>query len=405
MAEFKVLVVNHAVDIGGAERVLLRLLDSLDPTLFSVALAVPFDGPLTDEERKRGVPVYTGHPSPGLLEIKRQSLGSNRVAIALYPFDFASSVVRLALLVRSGGFDLVFTNSAKADVYGTLAARLARCPSVIRLHDIVDSDAFSRLNIRLFKNCSKHLSARTLTVSRASEDRMAALGVPRSKLLTVYNGIDLEAEARPVDRDAVRRELGIEPGAPLAGLVGRLVDWKGPDYFIKAAARVASEVPGSRFVLVGDAVFGEKGYVDELKGLADSLGLADRLVFTGFRDDVSSIMSSLDVLVHASTLPDPLPTVLIEAMAKSRPVVASAAGGVPEMVEEGVTGLTVPPRDTRALAGAMAALLADPERARAMGARGLERAKRLFDVNTTTRRMEEALLEVLEGQVEGARCA
>lgn len=403
MAAHRLLVVNHAVDIGGAERVLLRLLDSLDPALFTPALAVPFDGPLTDEARSRGIPVYAGHPAPRLLGIRRKSLGRDRLSMALYPYDLAASAARLARLVRTGGFDLVFTNSAKADVYGTLAARLARRPAVIRLHDIVDSDAFSKLNILLLKTCARYLAVSTLPVSNASKEMMAALGVPRSRLHTVFNGIDLEAEARPAYREGVRTEFGIAEDAPLAGLVGRLVDWKGPDFFIRAAARVADQVPGSRFMLVGDAVFGEKEYVDELKGLADSLGLTERLVFTGFRDDVTRIMSSLDVLVHASTLPDPLPTVLIEAMAMGRPVVAVAAGGVPEIVEEGVTGLTVPPRDTAAMASAIAALLSDPERARAMGDEGLERAHRLFDIEHTTRQMEEALLGALHGGGEGAR--
>jgi glycosyltransferase involved in cell wall biosynthesis len=395
MAAHRLLVVNHAVEMGGAERVLIRLLDSLDRDLFEPELACPSDGPLTEEARARRIPVHLGHPSSRLLAIRRRSLGGNRIAIAAYPFDLVGSVARLARLVRSGRFDLVFANSAKADIYGTLAARAAGRPSVIRLHDIIDTEAFNRLNVWLMKTCSRHLASRVITVSRASEDAMASLGVPRSKLLTVYNGIDLEAEGTAVDRDQVRRELGLEAGVPLAGLVGRLVDWKGPDYFIRAAALVAEGNPGARFALVGDAVFGEKDYVDSLKELAGSLGISNSVVFTGFRQDVSRIIASLDVLVQASTLPDPLPTVLVEAMARSRPVVASYAGGVPEMVEDGVTGLTVPPRDTDAMATAMAALLSDPAKASRMGQAGHERARELFDIKKTTRVMEDALLEVM----------
>lgn len=401
MAEYRLLVVNHAVEMGGAERVLLRLLDSIDRELFSAELALPSDGPLAGEARGMGIPVHLGHPAPRLLEIKRRSLGSSRLAMALYPYDLAASAARLARLVRSGGFDLVLTNSAKADVYGTLAARLARRPAVIRLHDIVGSDAFSRLNVWLLKTCAKRLAALTLPVSKASEEKMAALGVPGSRLMTVYNGIDLDAGA--AGGGDARSEFGIEPDAPLAGMVGRLVDWKGPDFFIRAAALVSGEVPGSRFVLVGDAVFGEKEYVESLKELARSLGLGDRLVFTGFRDDVARIISSLDVLVHASTLPDPLPTVLVEAMAAAKPVVAAAAGGVPEIVDEGVTGITVPPRDEAAMARAVARLLADPVEARAMGEAGCLRARRVFDIRRTTRQMEQALLGVLRGRGEGAR--
>jgi glycosyltransferase involved in cell wall biosynthesis len=273
----------------------------------------------------------------------------------------------------------------------------------MRLHDIVDSDAFSRLNVWLLKTCARYLAARTLTVSNASEEKMAALGVPRAKLRTVYNGIDLEAGARPADRSGVRAEFGIEQGAPLAGLVGRLVDWKGPDCFIKAAAAVVKDLPDARFLLVGDAIFGEKSFVDELKEMCSELGVADKVIFTGFRDDISAIMRSIDLLVHASTLPEPFGMVLIEAMAERRPVVATRAGGVLEIVDDGVTGILVPPRDSTAMARAMAALLSAPDTARAMGEAGLERARRLFDIATTTRQMEEALLEALGNGGEGTR--
>ena len=403
MARYNLLVVNHAVEIGGAERVLLRLLDALDLELFEPALACPTEGPLTDEARNRGLQVHLGHPSPRLLAIRRQSLGGNRIAVASYPFDMATSVWRLARLIRRERFDLVLTNSAKADIYGTLAARLAGRPAVIRLHDIVDADAFSKLNMWLFKTSAKYFADRVLTVSHATENAMAALGVPRSKLLTVYNGIDLEEEGRPVDAGAVRREFGIGADVPVAGLVGRLVDWKGPDYFIKAAAISARELPESRFLLVGDALFGEKEYVDHLKELAESLGLHDRLVFTGFRSDVSLLVAALDVLVHASTLPDPLPTVLVEAMAKSRPVVAADAGGVPEIVMDGVTGFTVPPRDTERMSEAITYLLSNPDKARQMGKAGLERAKELFDIHKTTLSMEEALESAMDKRREPAQ--
>ena len=396
MARYNLLVVNHAVEIGGAERVLLRLLDALDPGLFEPALACPTEGPLTDEALNRRLQVHLGHPSPRLLAIKRQSLGSNRFAVASYPFDMATSVWRLARLIRRERFDLVLTNSAKADIYGTLAARLARRPAVIRLHDIVDADAFSKLNMWLFKTSAKYFADRILTVSHATENAMAALGVPRSKLLTVYNGIDLEEEGQPVDACAVRREFGIGAEVPVAGLVGRLVDWKGPDYFIKAAAKSARELPESRFLL-------EKEYVDHLKELAESLGLHDRLVFTGFRSDVSLLVAARDVLVHASTLPDPLLTVLVEAMARSRPVVAADAGGVPEIVIDGVTGFTVPPRDTERMSEAITYLLSNPDEARQMGKAGLERAKEIFDIHKTTCSMEEALLSAMDKRREPAQ--
>jgi glycosyltransferase involved in cell wall biosynthesis len=180
-------------------------------------------------------------------------------------------------------------------------------------------------------------------------------------------------------------------------MVGRLVDWKGPDYFIEAAAAVRESIETASFMLVGSAIFGEQSFVDDLEEMAVRLGLEDKMIFTGFREDVSDIMSAMDLLVHASILPDPLPTVLVEAMSLGIPVVAAAGGGVEEIVEDGVTGTVVPPRDREAMARAMIDILSHPDKAKSMGEAGLRRAADLFDIEKTTRRMEAELMEVLSG--------
>jgi len=395
MSAYRLLIANHAVEIGGAERVLLRFLERIDRGLFEPALACPHPGPLSEEAAKLGLRVYFGYPTPRLLEVRRKSLGGSRLPVLAYPWDMVRTVLGLARLLRADGYDLVLTNSAKADIYGSLAARLAGIPVVWRLHDIVDSDAFNRINIALFRFFATFFAARVLAVSGAVRDALMARGVRGEKIAVVYNGIDLEALACTAQREVARAEWGLEGDAPVAGLVGRLVDWKGPDRFLAAAAKVAAEIPRARFMLVGDAIFGEAGYVDELKEMAVRLGLAGRTVFTGFREDALRIMSGLDVLVHASLLPDPLPTVLIEAMALGLPVVAADAGGVREIVREGSTGLVVPPGDVRAMSEAMVELLSDPEGAARMGQAGRELAAERFDIDRQARRLEEEMLSAL----------
>lgn len=405
MAEYRPLIVNHAVEIGGAERVLLRFLDRMDRALFEPALACPHEGPLVEEARKLGLTVHLGYPSARLLEVKRKSLGSGRLAMLAYPYDMAVTVTGLATLIRRNGYDLVLTNSAKADIYGSLAARLAGRPVVWRLHDIVDSDAFSRLNILLFRVFAGLFAAKVLAVSHAVRDALVARGVRGDKVVVVYNGIDLEGLSRGADREGARAEWGLAADVLLAGMVGRLVDWKGPDRFIEAAAQAAAEMPRARFMLVGDAIFGERDYVDELKAMASRLDLDERMVFTGFREDALEIIAGLDVLVHASLLPDPLPTVLIEAMALGLPVVAADGGGVREIVEDGVTGLVVPPGDVRAISGAMVKILSRPSEARDMGEAGRERASKLFDIDRQSRCLERELLAVLRGGTKAGRRA
>ncbi|RJP35471.1 MAG: glycosyltransferase family 1 protein [Actinobacteria bacterium] len=403
MAEYRLLIANHAVEIGGAERVLLRFLERMDRSLFEPALACPHAGPLSEEAAKLGLQVHFGYPAPRLLEVRRRSLGRSRLTAAAYPYDMARTVLALARLLRKGGFDLVLTNSAKADIYGSLAARLAGTLVVWRLHDIVDADAFSRVNIMLFRVFASFFAARVLAVSEAVRGALVSRGVSGDKIAVVYNGIDLEELDKVAERRGARAEWGLEEDVPLAGMVGRLVDWKGPDRFLEAAARVAGEIPRARFLLVGDAIFGEAGYVDELKAMAARLGLGERALFTGFREDALRIMSGLDVLVHASLLPDPLPTVLIEAMALGLPVVAADAGGVREIVREGKTGLVVPPGDVPALSEAMVELLSHPGAAAGMGRAGRELAGERFDSERQARRMEEEMLSVLRGAGKAKR--
>ena len=156
-------------------------------------------------------------------------------------------------------------------------------------------------------------------------------------------------------------------------------------------------------MLVGDATFGEKEYVDELKRICVDRGLQEKVVFTGFRSDVREIMASLDLLVHASVLPDPLPTVLIEAMSLGLPVIAAAGGGVGEIVQDGISGLVVAPGDVAGMAEAVLRLLEHPEEARSMGEEGKRLAAVKFDIDKRTREMEKEICEVITG-AEKRKC-
>jgi glycosyltransferase involved in cell wall biosynthesis len=230
-----------------------------------------------------------------------------------------------------------------------------------------------------------------------------ALGVDAAKVVTVYNGIDLDQAEAAADGSQARRDLGIAADAPVAGFVGRLVDWKGVDYFIRAAVRVASELPEARFLVVGDAVLGEQSYADSMRALARDSGLEEVMVFTGWREDIPSLIRAMDVLVHSSILPEPLATVIIEAMALERPVVAARDGGVPEMVVEGETGMMVPPRDVEAMAAAVVTILRDRGLAQRMGEAGRRRAAELFELEANTRCLEKELTEAMEGHRRGTR--
>ncbi len=390
----RLLVVNHAVDMGGAERVLLGLLARLDREKFDPGLAVPHRGPLAERAESLGVRVHLGFPSSRLLQVRRKSLGRDRLAAAAYPWDMTWTVLGLRRLIIREGYELVLTNSAKADVYGSLAGWLARRPVVWRFHDIPDRATFSRLNLFLLRTSASFFASRILAISEAVREALADLGVPRDKIKVVYNGVEPQGEAKARRREK-REEWGIPEDAFLVGMVGRLVEWKGPDVFLRAAALLSEAHPKARFVLVGDVIYGEREYLAKLKGLCASLGLEKKTLFTGFVDDPLAAMAALDCLVHASVEPEPFGMVLVEAMSLGLPVVAAGAGGVPEIVEDKLTGLLVPPGDFRALATALEWMISHPRERKEMGMRGKRRVSERFDLGFVCREMEAELLSAL----------
>jgi glycosyltransferase involved in cell wall biosynthesis len=172
------------------------------------------------------------------------------------------------------------------------------------------------------------------------------------------------------------------------GLVGRISPWKGQHIFIEAIARVRDRFPQARFQIIGAALFGEEAYGEQLRRRATELGLDDCLEFTGFRTDVPALMRRLTVLVHASTIGEPFGQVVIEGMVAGRAVIATNGGGVPEIVQDDITGLLVPMGDIDAMAAAMIRLLSAPDLAQSMGEAGRKRVLNHFTVAHTARKIE-----------------
>jgi glycosyltransferase involved in cell wall biosynthesis len=190
--------------------------------------------------------------------------------------------------------------------------------------------------------------------------------------------------------------LGPEQNQPVkVGLIGRISPWKGQHIFIQAAGLIRNEFPDVRFQIIGAPLFSEFEYESELKRLTADLQLERQVEFTGFVRDVQGAIEELQIVVHASTVGEPFGQVVIEGMAAGRPVIATNGGGVPEIVVDQVTGLLVPMNDARALADAMASLLRNPGKGRAMGARGRRRVEDLFTIERSAKAVEQVYLDLL----------
>jgi glycosyltransferase involved in cell wall biosynthesis len=221
-----------------------------------------------------------------------------------------------------------------------------------------------------------------IAASRAIARVLEEGGVERARLRVVYEGVSDRA-ARPGGREALLA-LGVPRDVPVVGNVAALVDHKDHATLLAAAARVVARRPEVRFVMVGE---GERK--DALQALARQLGLDGRVVWAGFRDDLDAVIPAFTVFCLSSHM-EGLGTSVLDAMAFGRPVVATAAGGLAETVEDPLTGRLVPPRDPDALAAALLDVLDHPDQAEAMGARG----RRRFEERFTARRMVEETLGV-----------
>jgi glycosyltransferase involved in cell wall biosynthesis len=243
------------------------------------------------------------------------------------------------------------------------------------------------------------MNTMVITVSEAGRLHHLHYGnLPPGKVITMYNGVDLGvfgSRDEPARR-SLRRELRIQPEAPVIATVAVLRKPKGIQHLIGALADILPSMPETKLIIVGD---GDEG--PALRRRAADLQLDDHVVFTGARSDIADVLAMSNLFV-LPTLEDVLPTVVAEAMAAGLPVVASDVGGLPEMVVDGVTGLLVPPADEEALADACLELLTDRRKAEAMGLAGRNVAKERFDVQHQSKLLEDFYVSMLHAS-EGIR--
>lgn len=275
------------------------------------------------------------------------------------------AVWSLARLVRARGVDVVHTHSSIDAWVGGMAARLAGRP-VLRTRHV--SIAVRRRGNLVYTR----LADRIITSGDVIRGLVVAAGVPAERVVAIPAGVDLEEFAwrEPGDGDAVRKELGL--GTAVVGSVAMFRGSKGHVHLLDALSALRRDVPTARLLLVGDGI--RRAFIEEE---ARRRGLADAVVFTGFRGDVPALLAAMDCFALASTRTEGVPQSLLQAFASGVPVVATAIGGIPEVVRDGQTGRLVPPGDPGALAAAIAGVLADRAgaTARAIAARQLVEAR------------------------------
>jgi len=362
----RLLFVDHAGVLGGAE---LSLLDVIDAFMPGAGVTLFADGPFRTALERRGLPVQVD-PLGAFAGVKKHG----RLPSPAAAWDALRHARRLAR--RAQAFDVLYANSQKAFVVSVIAGWLARRPVVWHLRDILAPPHFRRVNVRAVVWLANRCAALVITNSHATAHAFVSAGGNAALVRVVHNGIDAAPFDAVTDDDAraCRAELGVPSETPLVVHVGRFHHWKGQHVLLRALAHI----PRAHAWFIGAPLFGEEAYGAELRVEAERLGVSGRVRFLGFRDDVPRLMRAADLIVHSSVYPEPFGRVVVEGMLAGRPVIASRAGGVEEIVSDGETGWLVPPDDAGALAVAIGAVLADPVIAALTVARAAKRARDHF---------------------------
>lgn len=281
----------------------------------------------------------------------------------------AGALLALRRLVRGAGVDVVHTHSSVDSWLASLAARSLGVPVVRSRHVSIPILRRRALVYRL--------ADRVITTGDAIKAIVEShAGVPAARVVSVPAGVDTTRFHPGLSGKAVREELGLGAETPLVGLVANVRGSKGHEFFIGAARIVVTALPAARFLIVGDGI----GF-DDVRRRVREAGLEREIIMTGFRRDIPDVMAALDVLVLPSTRSEATSQVIPQALAVGTAVVASAVGGIPEIVRDGETGRLVPPGDAGAIAAAVLDLLRDPARARALAEAGRALIHRRYTVD------------------------
>jgi glycosyltransferase involved in cell wall biosynthesis len=364
----RILFLDSSSQLGGAERVLLDLLAGLraERPDWALTLCAPGDGPLVPRARALGVTVVVAPFPRGLRSAGDYALRwTGLVAAAPGAATYAWKVRRL---IRAVNPDIIHSNGFKMH----LAAAWLKTPRsrlVWHLHDYVSRRSRSAALLRR----SAHRCAAIVANSRSVADDARAVLESAIVPVPILNGVDLDRfspAGSVADLDAMAGLPPAPDGTLRVGLVATYAAWKGHFTFLAAIARLPVDLR-VRAYIVGGPIYettGSQHTREALEAEADRLGVRDRVAFINFVDEPASVYRALDVVVHASTEPEPFGLVVAEAMACGRAVVASDAGGVREIVEPAVTGLTHAPGDDAGLSAALVTLAADAALRRRLGA-------------------------------------
>lgn len=376
---YNLLYVFDNMEFGGGERVFAQIINRLSGERYKIIVACLPTGAFIEKIEGNGAEINSvdmrNRFNPGV-------------------------ILQLSGLIKKEKVDIVHSQGARADFFARVAAKLASVPIVISTIPMpvegFDVRPIRKLIYTAFNRFSECFVDRFIVVSDALEKMMIERHrIAPQRIVKIYNGIEKDEYCIADEEIAHRRlrfrtKVNIGQDVAVIGIIGRLVWQKGFEYFIEAIPEVLKEYKQARFLLVGTGELEE-----ELKVKSKKLKLEEKAIFTGFMSDIKDVLASIDVFVIPS-LREGLPVVLLEAMAMKKPIVATNIEGIAEILENGVSGLLVPPRNSKALAEAVINMLTYKEKALRMGISARMIVEERFGVDIMVQKVEEVYEELLQ---------
>ncbi len=377
--KLRVLILHDSARIGGAEGSLMQLARNLDRSKFDVFVVCPKEGPLVQKLRDSCVDVIP-------LELSHFSLKTRSSYIR-----YLQSLVRLWWLVKKLRIDILHCNSCRAAHWGVPLSRLLSVKTICHVRD----SRYTRATQFFLKHASG--TVELVAVSAAIKRAVQSVGVRETRIRVIHNAEDVRTYRPDASVNVLAREFVCTEKRFKIGIIGRIVEWKRHIDLIEAVGSLRSKIDFQVFI-VGELWDEDSTLTKTLQDRILSLSLENRVIFTGFRENVREIIAGLDMVVVPSE-DEPFGKVIIEAMAMSKPVIGTRSGGIPEIIEDGVSGILVPIRDPASIARAIETVALDKKFAETLGRNARNRVVASFSLEHHVANIQKLYLDGLVKQL------
>lgn len=374
-----ILYLHAGAELYGADIVLLELLKNINKNKYNPYVVLPCNGPLVDKLRQNNINVeIINYPI-----LRRKYF--NPIGMINYIKDYIKYSNKLKQICKREKINIIHTNTT-AVLEGVYLKKKLSLPHIWHIHEIIVKPRFIH---KFLSFMVSKFSDEVVTVSKAVKGHLDSTGYFDKEVNVIYNGVDNCVFKKSNEVEYLKNEFNIPNNSLVVGMIGRINAWKGQNDFLDAMEIVLENNKNTYAMLVGGVFEGEEWRIKELKERINSMKYKDRIIFINYRKDTKNIHALYDIFVLPSINPDPLPTVVLEAMATKNPIVGYKHGGICEMVKEDYNGVLAKVKDTKDLANKIIKLINDNELRVNMGKNSLERQQQNFSLNSYVKNFEE----------------